>query len=131
MFRPARRPLQALVVALLLVVAAPVTLGLLPQARHAVSVVAQDAGAKPSASDSYPKAEETAAMKRLTPEERDARNREMVRGRVTFAFSMVFALMAGYLLFSHQKNRKLLAEVEFLSRRVSQLEGGGHGGDPT
>lgn len=68
-----------------------------------------------------------AEIGRLTPEQRDERNREMVRTRVTFAYSLVFGLMFIYLLMSHLKNRRLRDEIEFLARRVAELEGKGDG----
>lgn len=64
---------------------------------------------------------------RLTPDQRDERNREMVRTRVTFAYSLVFGLVCIYLLMSHLKNRRLRDEIEFLARRVAELEGKGDG----
>jgi len=44
------------------------------------------------------------------------------RGKVTLAYGLVFIFVVIYLLFSHRRNAALRAEIEFLERRLDELE---------
>ena len=44
------------------------------------------------------------------------------RGKVTLAYGLVFASVVGYLLLSMKRNAGLKEEVEFLERRLGELE---------
>ena len=48
------------------------------------------------------------------------------RGKVTLAYGLVFASVVGYLLLSMKRNAGLKEEVEFLERRLSELDKGGN-----
>ena len=47
------------------------------------------------------------------------------RGKVTFAYGLVFALVVVFLVLSHRRNAGLQEEIEFLERRLDELERGG------
>jgi hypothetical protein len=50
------------------------------------------------------------------------------RGKVTLAYGLVFILVVVYLIISHRRNAALRSEIEFLERRVGELEA--RGGPP-
>jgi len=50
------------------------------------------------------------------------------RGKVTLAYGLVFIFVVVYLIISHRRNAALRSEIEFLERRVDELEA--RGGPP-
>ena len=44
------------------------------------------------------------------------------RGKVTLAYGLVFIFVVVYLLLSHRRNAAVRAEIEFLERRLDDLE---------
>ncbi len=47
---------------------------------------------------------------------------EDFRGKVTLAYGLVFAILITYLVLSHRRNASLWEDVDFLKRRVNEIE---------